>query len=138
MKVILNTGSTIGQGKVTKGGKKTTLQYTEEAAFCSLNPKDFKRIWFDKGSFLEKIKVTTKTGSVVVYAKSDSGVREGNAFIPRGPWANLAISSETFDSGSPFYKGMKAEVEGTDEDVFDCESLIKNQYLRSRGDKNGK
>ena len=64
MKVILNTGSTIDQGKVIKGGKKMTSQYTEEAGFCSLNPKDFKRIWFEKGSSLEKVKVSTKSGSV--------------------------------------------------------------------------
>jgi len=125
MKVILNTGSTIDQGKVIKGGKKMTSQYTEEAGFCSLNPKDFKRIWFEKGSSLEKVKVSTKSGSVTLYAKSDDGVKEGQAFIPRGIWANMVISSETFDSGSPFYKGMEAEVEGTDEEVLNCEALVE-------------
>jgi len=132
MRVILNTASTIDQGKVIKGGKKMTPQYTEEAAFCSLNPQDFKEIWFKKGSSLERVKVSTKSGSVTVYAKSDEGVMKGQAFIPRGIWANMIISSETFDSGSPFYKGMEAKVEGTDDEVLDCENLIKKQIL---GDK---
>ncbi|MBU4202115.1 MAG: hypothetical protein L6243_04785 [Candidatus Altiarchaeales archaeon] len=129
MKVILNTGSTINQGKVTKGGKKMTPQYTKEAAFCSLNPEDFKKVWYRKGSYLENVKVKTKSGSVTVYAKSDDGLKRGQAFIPRGLWANMVISSETFDSGSPFYKGMEAKVEGTDDPVLDCENLMKKQIL---------
>ena len=129
MKVILNTASTINQGKVTKGGKKMTPQYTKEAAFCSLNPEDFKRVWFKKGSYLENVKVKTKSGSVTVHAKSDPWVKKGQAFIPRGLWANMVISSETFDSGSPFYKGMEAKVEGTDDPVLDCENLMKKQIL---------
>ena len=132
MKAILNTASTIDQGKVTKGGKKMTPQYTKEAAFCSLNPEDFKRIWFGKGTYLEKVKVKTKSGSVTVYAKSDPAVEEGQAFIPRGLWANMVISSETFDSGSPFYKGMEAEVEGTDEEVLDCEALVEKIKKRCK------
>ena len=125
MRVILNTGSTIDQGKVIKGGKKMTPQYREEAALCMLNPGDFKRLWFKKGSSLDRVKVKTGAGSVTVYAKQDEGVKEGHAFIPRGIWANMVTSSETFDSGSPFYKGMEAEVEGTDDEVLDCEELVE-------------
>lgn len=123
MKVTLNTGSTIVQGIVTKGGDKMTPAYKEECGRCRLNPDDFKEIGKP-----ERIKVATETGSVVVFASPDDAMRKGEIFIPRGPWANAVVSENTFNTGSCFYKGMAASVEPSDSDVLECDELIRNYY----------
>ncbi|MBN2013659.1 MAG: formylmethanofuran dehydrogenase [Candidatus Altiarchaeota archaeon] len=120
MKFVLNTGSTLDQGIAAKGGKKMTEEYKEKAAVCFMNSADLRRL-----SDPRKVKVSTDCGEVVVYARQDKGIREGHVFMPRGPWANTVISSNTFETGSPFYKGMGAEVEGTEEDVLDLVELIR-------------
>lgn len=117
---ILNTGSTLGQGFTAKGGKKMTEEYKKEVAVCFMNSEDLRRL-----SGPERVRVSTESGEVVVYAKTDEGVGEGHAFIPRGLWANKIISSETSETGSPFYKGMKARIEKTDEEVLDLVELIE-------------
>jgi len=125
MKVILNTGSTVEQGCITKSGKKMSKEYTEKAAVCYLNPNDFRELWYEKGSYLEKVKVVSEVGEVVLFAKPDDGIAKGQAFVPRGPWSNAVISAETFGTGSPFYKGMEVGISPTDEEVLDCEELFK-------------
>jgi len=125
MKAILNTGSTVEQGSITKGGKKMSKEYTEKAALCYLNPKDFRELWYEKGSYLEKVKVVSEVGEVVLFVKPDEGIARGQIFVPRGPWSNVVISAETFGTGSPFYKGMEVEVLPTDEEVLDCKELFK-------------
>lgn len=125
--VVLNTGSTIRQGAVIKGGRKMTDGYVKEAAYCDLNPKDMERL-----ESPAKVKVHTAVGGVTVYARIDEGISEGHAFIPRGPWANTIISSDTMGSGSPYYKGMKAWVEASYEEVLDTPRLIKKYYLSGK------
>jgi formylmethanofuran dehydrogenase subunit D len=127
IEVVLNTGSTVRQGAVIKGGRKMTDEYVREAAYCALNPKDMERL-----ESPAKVKVHTEVGEVTVNAKIDEGVSEGHAFIPRGPWANTIISSDTKGSGSPYYKGMKAWVEASYEEILDTETLIKTYYLQGK------
>ncbi len=124
IEVVLNTGSTVRQGAVIKGGRKLTDEYVKEAAYCSLNPKDKG----DLGS-PEKVKVRTEVGEVTVYTRVDEGLNSGQIFIPRGPWANLIISANTMATGSPYYKGMTAWVEPSQERVLDTETLINKYYL---------
>ncbi|NMX21515.1 formylmethanofuran dehydrogenase [ANME-1 cluster archaeon GoMg4] len=106
IEAVLNTGSTVRQGAVIKGGRKMTDEYVTEAAYCCLNPADMARL----GS-PAKVKVHTDAGEVTVYARIDEGISEGQVFIPRGPWANTIVSCDTQGSGSPYYKGMNAWVE---------------------------
>ena len=65
MDIILNTGSTVYQGAIIKGGNKFSPGYTREAAYCNINPEDFEalgRPWF--------VRVINEYGdSVVVRAK---------------------------------------------------------------------
>ena len=124
IEVVLNTGSTVRQGAVIKGGRKMTDEYVQEAAYCELNPKDMAQVGNP-----EKVKVSTEVGDVTVYARIDEGVSVGEAFIPRGPWANTIISSNTLGSGSPYYKGMNARVEASHEEVLDTETLITRYYF---------
>jgi formylmethanofuran dehydrogenase subunit D len=127
IEVVLNTGSTVRQGAVIKGGRKLTDEYVTEAAYCCLNPRDMERL-----ENPAKVKVHTEVGEVTIYGKIDEGVSEGEAFIPRGPWANTIISSDTLGSGSPYYKGMKAWIEASHEEVLDTETLIKRYYLQGK------
>ncbi len=126
MEAILNTGSTVMQGYLAKSGRKLTEEYTREVAVCHINPGDFKRLWYEYGSHLERVKVSTDFGEVVVYTKSDESVESGQIFIPRGPWANVVVSPETHGTGSPFYKGIKANIKPTDEDVLGCGELMRS------------
>lgn len=123
IKVVLNTGSTVRQGAVIKGGRKMTDDYVKEAAYCDLNPRDMERL-----ERPAKVTVRTVVGAVTVYARVDEGISEGHAFIPRGPWANTIISSDTMGSGSPYYKGMNAWVEASYEEVLDTATLMKTYY----------
>ncbi len=127
MKAVLNTGSTLRQGCVIKGGGKMTDEYMREAAVCYMNPEDFRMLWLEWGSFLDKVKIISGVGEITLHVKSSGEVKQGQVFIPRGPWANYVIDAYTFDSGSPYYKGMTVDVVPADDEVLDCCELMK-QY----------
>jgi len=41
---LLNTGSTIEEGRLAKGGRKLTEDYMNECAVCEMNPDDHAAI----------------------------------------------------------------------------------------------
>ena len=122
---LLNTGSTIDEGRLAKGGDKLTEDYTKECAVCEINSKDFA----DLGS-PEKVKVFSRDGkySVVVYAVPVDSVISGHIFMPRAIWANVVVEPETFSTGSPLYKGSPVKIEPTREDVLGAEDLVYKMY----------
>ena len=124
---LLNTGSTIDEGRLAKGGSKLTDDYTLECAACDMNWKDFA----DMGS-PDKVKVITKDGkySVVVYALPEDSVMPGHVFMPRAIWANVVVEPETFSTGSPLYKGSPVKIEPTQEEVLSAEELVLKLYAR--------
>jgi formylmethanofuran dehydrogenase subunit D len=67
LEIILNTGGTAFQGACIKGGRKFTDEYTQEAAYCDINPEDFVALgkpWL--------VKITNEYGdSVVLQAKKN-------------------------------------------------------------------
>src|SRR5512146_1377135 len=81
---LLNTGSTIDEGRLAKGGSKLTDDYTQECAVCEMNPDDFLAM----GS-PQKVKITARGGgySVAVYAFSEPSVPPGQVFMPRAIWS---------------------------------------------------
>ena len=125
---LLNTGSTIDEGRLAKGGDKLTEDYTKECAVCEINSKDFA----DLGS-PEKVKVFSRDGkySVVVYAVPVDSVISGHIFMPRAIWANVVVEPETFSTGSPLYKGSPVKIEPTKEDVLGAEDLVYKMYIGS-------
>jgi formylmethanofuran dehydrogenase subunit D len=125
---LLNTGSTIDEGRLAKGGDKLTEDYTKECAVCEINSKDFA----DLGS-PEKVKVFSRDGkySVVVYAIPVESVISGHIFMPRAIWANVVVEPETFSTGSPLYKGSPVKIEPTREDVLGAEDLVYKMYIGS-------
>lgn len=126
---LLNTGSTIEEGRLAKGGSKLTEDYTEECAVCDINPEDYLSL----GS-PQKVKITSKDGrhSIAVYAHADDSVSPGQVFMPRAIWSNVVVDSETFSTGSPLYKGSPVRIEPTEEKVMSAEELVVTIYVRGR------
>ena len=127
---LLNTGSTIEEGRLAKGGSKLTDDYTRECAVCEMNLADFLAM----GS-PDRVKVTSRDGhSVVVYAYGAEKLSSGQVFMPRAIWSNVVVDPETFSSGSPLYKGSPVKVEPSDEEVLSAEELTGKLYkLQKRG-----
>jgi formylmethanofuran dehydrogenase subunit D len=126
---LLNTGSTIDEGRLAKGGSKLTDDYTQECAVCEMNPDDFLAM----GS-PQKVKITARGGgySVAVYAFSEDSVPPGQVFMPRAIWSNVVVDPETFSTGSPLYKGSSVRMEPTADDVLSAEDLVMQLYVRGR------
>lgn len=122
---LLNTGSTIEEGRLAKGGSKLTDDYTEECAVCDMNPEDYLSL----GS-PQKVKITSKDGrhSIAVNAYSDDSISRGQIFMPRAIWSNVVIDPETFSTGSPLYKGARVHIEPTQERVMNAKEIVVTLY----------
>ena len=129
MQFLLNTGSTIEEGRLAKGGSKLSVDYTQECAVCEMNPEDYEAM----GS-PERVLVSTPHGKhrVAVYAYAGPSVCCGHIFMPRAIWANVVVDPETFSTGSPLYKGSPVMVEATEEEVLSAEDLVHKLYGRGR------
>ena len=123
---LLNTGSTIQEGRLSKGGSKFTDDYTQECAVCEMNPEDHRTL----GS-PTRVKITSRDGkhSIAVYAHPDDSVSRGQVFMPRAIWSNVVIDPETFSTGSPLYKGSPVRVEPTQEKVMNAKELVAALYI---------
>jgi formylmethanofuran dehydrogenase subunit D len=123
LKVTLLSGRSLAQGR-SKGIGKFSEEYLRNVAVCELNPEDMKSLEISPG---QNVKVTTKTGSVVVRSvvasqKSQPGI----VFMPYGLWVNVLIPPETYGTGMPSMKGIEAEVSAApDEKLMDLRSLIE-------------
>jgi formylmethanofuran dehydrogenase subunit D len=124
---LLNSGSTIDEGRLAKGGSKLTKQYTEECAVCRMNPLDYQALGCP-----EKVLVSTMDSrrSVAVYALSDNSEPPGEIFMPRAIWSNVVVDPETFSTGSPLYKGSPVLVQPTGENVLDARELTCKLYAK--------
>lgn len=126
---LLNTGSTIEEGRLAKGGSKLTEDYAQECAVCEMNPQDFLAM----GS-PQRVLISTMNGrhTVAVYAYATDCVQPGQIFMPRAIWANVVVDPETFSTGSPLYKGSPVRVQPTLEDVLNAGDLTQKLYARGR------
>ncbi len=123
LKVTLLSGRSLGQGRSKVIGKFSE-EYFRNVAVCELNPEDLKSLGLSPG---QNVKITTKTGSVVVKSAIASQVSQrGIIFMPYGPWVNMIIASETHGTGMPSMKGVEAEVTGaSDEKLLDLQTLVR-------------
>jgi formylmethanofuran dehydrogenase subunit D len=126
---LLNTGSTINEGRLAKGGSKLTEDYTRECAVCGMNPDDFAAL----GS-PQKVSISTLDGKhkVAVFASAAPSLRSGHIFMPRAIWANVVVDPATFSTGSPLYKGSPVLVQATIEEVLSAGDLVKKLYSGSK------
>ena len=107
IEVVLISGRTTRQGIGLEEGKMSK-NYADSVQLVNLNPEDAEEIGLQPD---ETTKVVTEYGSVVVNWKKDEGLDRGLAFFPYGPWANQVFGSETYGTGMPGYKGLKANIE---------------------------
>ncbi|MCD1294276.1 molybdenum formylmethanofuran dehydrogenase [Methanocella sp. CWC-04] len=127
MEITLNTGSTVYQGAIIKGGKTfaDAEGYMREAAYCNINPEDFDalgRPWF--------VRITNEYGdSVVLRAKKTNTQQRGEVFVPRGVWANIVVTVYTESTGSPTYKNLKVDIEKCNGPVLDPVTLMRQEYF---------
>jgi len=126
---LLNSGSTIEEGRLAKGGSKLSPEYTAECAVAEMNPGDYEAL----GS-PEKVIISTPDGRrrVAVHAYAGPSVSFGHIFMPRAIWANVVVDPETFSTGSPLYKGSPVLVEATEEEVLSAQDLVNKLYGRGR------
>ena len=126
---LLNTGSTIEEGRLAKGGNKMSEDYTRECAVCDINPQDYLAL----GS-PERVRITSRDGKhgVAAYACADDSLEPGQVFMPRAIWSNVVVDPETFSTGSPLYKGSPVRIEATVEEVLSAEEIVLRLYIRGR------
>ena len=117
------SGRSLGQGRSKVIGKFSE-EYLRNVAVCELNPEDIKSLGISPG---QNVKVTTKTGSVVVRsAIASQASQRGIVFMPYGLWVNMLIPAETRGTGMPSMKGVEAEVTAApDEKLMDLRSLVE-------------
>src|SRR5208337_4805810 len=124
LKATLVSGRSLGQGRSKVIGKFSE-EYFRNVAICELNPEDLKSLGISPG---QNVKITTKTGSVVVRSAIASQTSQrGIIFMPYGPWVNMVIPSETYGTGMPSMKGIEAEVTAaSDEKLLDLRTLVRH------------
>ena len=130
MDIIINTGTSIIQAFYEKKGSTLKDEYRQSTAVAFMDPRDMKKLSLKPR---DKINVTSKWGSVTIYAdKSHDAPHEGMIFIPRGPWANIVISPETYCCNIPTYKGVKAVIKKTDDEVLLVAKLMHKTYNKNK------
>jgi formylmethanofuran dehydrogenase subunit D len=129
IKVLLNSGSTIDEGRLAKGGDKLSPEYQKECAVAVIHPRIFKELGYPK-----RIKVISRdeTREVVVTAKCEDSVMPDQIFMPRSIWPNVVVEPETFSTGSPLYKGSPVFIEATEEEVKSAEDIVLKVYAGRR------
>lgn len=129
MKAIMISGRTLGQGASCEA--KMSPEFFKAVAFCTLSEEDYRSLGLSEE---ENVLVSTEFGEVVVSARRDGGLPSGVIFIPMGPWANAIVGPETGGCGTPQFKGVEAEVEGTKMPVKDVRELFADLMTRTDGD----
>ena len=133
LEVMLNTGTDIYQGACKKRGSTLKDEYRKVAGIAYMDPKDMAKLGVANW---DSVTVKTNWGEVVVYAAhSRDAPHESMIFIPKGPWANVVVSPETYCCCDPTYKGIMCTVEKSDEEVLLMADLMRAVYKKFVVDK---
>lgn len=125
MEFILSTGRSIWQGEGIEAGCDSDL-YFNACARVEIDPDDMERLGLKEN---DTVKVVTKYGKVVVYAKeSKQSPHRGLIYMPYGTWANVLVEPLTQCTGMPNLKNIPARIEKTDEKVLGAHEAIKYYY----------
>lgn len=127
--VLLNTGSTIEEGRLAKGGNKLGPEYVKECAVCEISHVDYAELGFP-----DRVRIWTpdRKHSVAVHARPARSLQPGQIFMPRAIWSNLVVDPDTFSTGSPLYKGSPVIIEPTQEDVLSAAEIVRRHYSRGK------
>ncbi|NHJ38987.1 MAG: protein fwdD [Asgard group archaeon] len=119
--VILTTGRTIEQG-ISLMGTKVTKIAKEATAICFMDPSDMEKLGIEE---FDKVKILTSEGSIVVQAKiSNEAPHKGIIFMPLGMYANWITPPGDAGIGVPKFKGIKAKITTTNEEIPEINELI--------------
>ena len=120
--VNLISGRTIQQGVSMEAGQEKE-DYMKSCGIIELDAADIAALGIWKNS---NVRVTSDFGSVVVKAiEATQGPHPGLAWIPMGPWANMVVSTNTYSTGMPTFKGTRVTVEpAEDEKVLNSIELV--------------
>ena len=102
----LITGRTIDQAKGLHKGAGSTAHF-EATSFVEISPEDMTRLNIKEG---QTVRLRSATGHVEVPVRTGD-LPSGLVFIPMGPTANKLVSTETFGTGMPAFKGESVRVE---------------------------
>lgn len=126
--VMLNTGSDIYQGACKKRGSTLKDEYRRVSGVCYMDPNDMTKLGVKNW---DTAIVSTDWGEVVVFvAHSRDAPHEGAIFIPKGPWANVVVSPETYCCCDPTYKGVSASIRKIDEEPLLMADLMAEVYRK--------
>ncbi|MHC1626018.1 MAG: molybdopterin dinucleotide binding domain-containing protein [Methanoculleaceae archaeon] len=119
MRFLMNTGRTIRQGSYVDN--KYHPEYRREVSACRMNPVDLMELGIEEG---DHVRLTTGTGSVVMYAIADRGLSRGEIFVAYGPYANHIIGEATTSTGMPDMKSTVVEIEPSDDPIPSVRDLL--------------
>jgi formylmethanofuran dehydrogenase subunit D len=126
MRVIINTGTSIIQAFYEKKGSTLKDEYRQATAVAFMDKRDMQKLSLKSR---DKIDVDTQWGKVTLYVDvSHDAPHEGMIFIPKGPWANVVISPETYCCNVPTFKGIPAEISKSDKQVLLVSQLMNKVY----------
>lgn len=126
LNVIINSGSSIIQTFYEKKGSTLKDEYRQSAAVAYMDKNDMEKLSLKPK---DKILIKSKWGEVTVFVDiSHDMPHEGVIFIPKGPWANMVISPETYCCNVPTFKGIEAVISKTDNEVLLLSKLIHKTY----------
>lgn len=124
--VVINSGTSIIQAFYEKKGSTLKDEYRQSTAIAFMDLEDMKKLSLKPH---DKINVKSKWGEVTLFVdKSHDAPHEGMIFIPRGPWANIVISPQTYCCNVPTYKGVPATIKKTNDDVLLVADLMHEVY----------
>ncbi|MHA1742140.1 MAG: molybdopterin dinucleotide binding domain-containing protein [Candidatus Thorarchaeota archaeon] len=106
VEVLLISGRTLRQGRGLEVGKLSP-DYFDAVSVCELDETAMSVLGVTDG---DPVLVETIEGSVVLHARLGRGLEPGTAFVPAGPYANAVIPADTWESGMPDFKGVRAMV----------------------------
>ena len=124
--VIINSGSSIIQAFYEKKGSTLKDEYRQAAAVAFMDSEDMESLSLEAR---DKIDVITRWGEVTLFVdESHDSPHRGMIFIPKGPWANIVISPETYCCNIPTYKGIRAKIRKSDKEVLLVADLMRKTY----------
>lgn len=107
---------------------KSNEDYRQACGIIEMNDADFKKLGIFKNT---NVKVTSEFGEVIVKAvEASQALHPGEAYIPMGPWANSVVSTKTYSTGMPTFKGVPITIESApNEKVLDSIALIRSKCM---------
>lgn len=132
LNIMINSGSSVIQAFYEKKGSTLKDEYRKSAAVAFMDKRDMQKLNLKPH---DKIDVISKWGEVTIYVDiSHDNPHEGMIFIPKGPWANIVISPETYCCNVPTYKAVEGKIRKSEKEVLLIADLMKLQYAKYASD----